>query len=216
MNNKKFLIFAVVIAVAGFIGFRMMNNKQAATSAQEARVSDDLLIKFHSPIKGNMNAPVTVVEFLDPECEACRAMHPVMKKLLQEYDGKIKLVIRYMPLHANSVYASSALEEAKEQNKFEEALDVLFETQPEWGDHHEPRPELIAKNLAKIGVKIDHAKKAELIEKHGAKVEIDRKDAVAVGVNGTPTFFINGVKRYQIGYEPIKMGIDEALAALPK
>lgn len=212
MNNKKFLLIAVVVAIAGFIGFRMMNTQKQNAAAQIDRISNELLMKFHSPIKGNVNAPVTVVEFLDPECEACRAMHPVVKQLLQEYDGKIKVVIRYVPLHRNSSFAIAALEEAKEQNKFDEALDLMFETQPEWGDHHNPRPELIGKHLAKIGVKVDFAQREALIKKHGEKIEIDRKDAETVGVQGTPTFFVNGVKRYQLGYEALKMGIDEALA----
>lgn len=85
MNNKKFLVVTVVIVIAAFIGLSNFNKNSNGAKAQVNVVSSDILIKFHSPVKGVQNAPVTIVEFLDPECEACRAMHPIMKRLLTEY-----------------------------------------------------------------------------------------------------------------------------------
>jgi protein-disulfide isomerase len=75
-----------------------------------------LLIRPHSPTLGPAQAPVTIVEFFDPECEACRAMYPIVKQVMADFDGRVRLVIRYMPLHRNSVYAALLLEASRAHN----------------------------------------------------------------------------------------------------
>lgn len=212
MNNKKFLLIAFIVIACVFVVIANLNKKQ--TEAPTAKlVSSEVLIKVHSPIKGEQNAPVTIVEFLDPECEACRAMHPIIKQLMNEYEGKVRLVIRYMPLHKNSMYAASVLEEAREQNKFEEALDILFENQPAWANHQAPRPDLIPTFLERLGISKESLKPEVVIPKHTAKIEIDKTDGFSIGANRTPTFFVNGLMLEEIGYTPIKVAIEEVLAA---
>lgn len=210
MNNKKFLVGAVLLAVAVFATIFFLNKNQPE-QATAPTANNDLLIKFHSPIVGEANAPVTIVEFLDPECEACRAMHPMVKQLLNEYAGKVRLVVRYMPYHKNSKYAASVLEEAREFNRYNEALDLMFQHQPAWGDHHNPQPQLIPTYLKDLNIPIENLQPETVIAKHGAKIEIDRQDGEALGVQGTPTFFVNGVKLPQIGYSVLKEAIDKAL-----
>lgn len=207
--NKSVLISILAVAIVSFVALMLMNKKEetapvAKTSAEE------FLVRPHSPVKGNPDAKVTIVEFLDPECEACRAMHPIVKRLLTEYDGKVKLVIRYMPLHGNSKYAAAALEEARSLGKFDPALDILFDRQHEWGNHGQPRPELIPTYLKEIGVELPAM--AELIAKHGAIVDMDAADGAKLGVRLTPTFFVNGVELPDIGYEPVKQAIEIALS----
>jgi protein-disulfide isomerase len=209
MNNKKFLLIAVAVVIAGFIALTFINQEPPAPEVK--RVSSETLIKFHSPTKGAKEAPVTIVEFLDPECEACRAMHPILKQLLQEYEGKVRLVIRYMPLHTNSVYAAAVLEEARELGKFEEALDILFQKQPEWGNHHNPMPELIPGYLEGLGISKERLARETVIAKHNAIIEIDKADGLSVGANRTPTFFVNGVILDRIGYDPLKTAIETEL-----
>jgi protein-disulfide isomerase len=207
-------LFVTGIAVATLIAFGILvffNKPSTETKSAPVANADQLLVKPHSPVKGNPDAKVTIVEFLDPECEACRSMHPIVKRLLSEYEGQVKLVIRYMPLHGNSKFAASALEEAREQGKFEEALDVLFDRQPEWGGHHQPRPEMIAPILKEIGITGD-LDQATLIAKHGAKIDMDQADGTQLGVRLTPTFFVNGVQLPEIGYGPVKQAIDIALS----
>ncbi len=212
MNNKKFLIISVLVAIVGFTALSFYNSN--SKSNRNEAVDSDVLIKPHSPSKGIATAPVTIVEFLDPECESCRAMHPIVQNLLKEYEGKVRLVIRYMPFHRNSMFVSTALEEAKEQGKFEEALNILFENQPIWGDHHNPRPELIPGYLEAVGIPKQTLDPGALLSKHQSKIEIDRKDGELLGISSTPTFFVNGVKLETIGYEPIKQAIEKALKEL--
>ena len=213
-KNKIFLISVVAFAVIAFGLFTFLSRTEKNEKIDRAQVSVDnsLLIKDHSPSKGSVDAKVTIVEFLDPECEACRAMHPIMKALLQEYEGKVRLVIRYMPFHGNSLFAASTLEEARDAGKFDEALDVLFEKQPEWANHGSPRPELIPIFLREIGIDEKRLESSIVISKHRWKVDMDQSDGEKLGVRATPTFFVNGEMLSQIGYDPVKQAIEKALA----
>lgn len=169
------------------------------------------LIKPHNFVQGGNEAKVTIVEFLDPECEACRVMYPVMKNLMKEYEGKIRFVIRYMPFHGNSKLAAMMLEEARDQGKYESALDILFERQGEWANHAHPRPELIPELLASVGVDESKLDFSQLNSKHGWKVDLDKSDGMKLGVRLTPTFFVNGKIFNKIGYWPLKEAIEEEL-----
>lgn len=211
-NNKLFVAAVILLALIGFLFFSQGFKRQQAQqdSALPALKSADL-IKDHSPSIGPTEAPVQIVEFLDPECEACRAMDPIVKGLLKDYEGRVRFVVRYMPFHQNSMLAAVSLEEARDQGKYWEALSTLFYYQPQWGDHHDPKPELISKYLVDLGVKAESLKKEVLLKKHQWKVDLDYQDGKSLGVNATPTFFINGRKLDQIGYGPLKAAIDQAL-----
>lgn len=211
-NNKVFLLSSLIVAFVFFLALLVWTKRSTPEIATEQpKVDASLLIKAHSPIKGNADAKVTIVEFLDPECEACRAMHPILKNLMEEYKDNLRLVIRYMPFHGNSKLAAAGLEEAREQGRFDEALDILFARQPEWGDHHHPKPELIPILLAEAGVDKKTLDPSALIAKHGEKIDIDEADGKSVGVRMTPTFFVNGEIQHEIGYEPLKKAIEKAL-----
>lgn len=211
-KNKIFLIstFALAVLVFGALVFWSKSSSKDPKTADSV-VESSRFIKPHSPIKGSPDAKVTVVEFLDPECEACRAMHPIVKGLLAEYEGKIKLVIRYMPLHGNSKLAAAHLEEAREQGKYDQALDILFARQPEWADHGQPRPELLPNLLSEIGIDTATLETSALLSKHGWKIDLDQADGAALGVRLTPTFFVNGEMLNDIGYAPLKLAIDKHL-----
>ena len=172
---------------------------------------DIIIIEPKEMFVGNIDAPVTLMEFGEYESEECAKVNEVVKQLLAEYEGKIKLVIRYMPFHGNSKLAAVMLEEARDQGKFEAALDILFEKQPEWADHARPRPELLPEFLSAVGVDKAKLKSSELLSKHSWKVDLDQSDGAKLGVRLTPTFFVNGKMLHEIGYAPIKQAIEDAL-----
>lgn len=209
-KNRLFLVLAAGILLFLFVGSAMWARKNELKSAAVDPKAESL-VRGHSPVKGSVDAKVTVVEFLDPECEACRAMHPIMKTLLAEYSGRVRLVIRYMPMHRNSRIAAAALEEAREMGKFDEALDILFEKQPIWGDHHQPNPALIPAYMKQIGLDEKRFDPFLLVPKFRSRLDIDEADGRDLGVRRTPTFFVNGKQLQNIGYDPIKAAIDEAL-----
>src|SRR4051812_17245124 len=125
-NNKNFLlgvIALVVVAAAVFFFAKPANTPEVAAPNQPAFIFDpSLLIRPHSMTHGPADAKVTLVEFMDPQCEACAGMHPIVQKLMKEFDGKVRLVTRYMPFHPHAMYASSLLEEARESGKYDQAL----------------------------------------------------------------------------------------------
>lgn len=203
MKNKVFVLGAIAAAALTFAAFKF--------SARG--VPQESFVRAHSPSFGNSLARVTVVEWFDPECESCRSIHPAFKKIIESYSDRVHFVLRYMPYHRGSMFAATALEEARELGKFEEALDLLFEKQPEWGDHHQPRPYLIPTYLATLGISKDKLDREYLLKKHGEKIRIDEADGKRVGVRGTPTFFVNGQALSELGDQPIRDAIDSALNA---
>jgi protein-disulfide isomerase len=210
MKNKMFILIALFIAVGGFA--LLLSQKKSEVTAAPAPVPKDVsFIRPHSPSFGNTMGRATVVEWFDPECESCRVIHPIFKKLVSEYKDRVNFVLRYMPYHGNSMFAASALEEAREFGKFEEALDVLFDKQPEWGSHHDPRPELIPEYLAKLGIPKEKLEREYLINKHGHKIKMDEADGKAVGLRGTPTFFVKGEEVSELGEAPLRQAIEAAL-----
>ena len=214
-GNKTFLIVVVVVvAIIGAVVAFMAKKPQEATDAAAAKPEPaklEALVRPHNFVKGSPSAKVTVVEFLDPECEACRAMHPIVKRLQNEYGERVRWVVSYMAFHDGSMLAASALEEARDAGKFEEALDLLFEKQPEWGSHENPRPELISDYIQSLGVPQASLATEKVIPKQRWKIDADQADGAVLGVRQTPTFFVNGVMLPEIGYEPVKQAIDIAL-----
>lgn len=212
MNRNK--IFGIIVLVAAVVVFVALKSFYKTDQPETPKISSADLIKDHSPSLGPVDAPVQIVEFLDPECEACRTMDPIVKGLIKEFDGKVRLVIRYMPFHPNSMRAATVLEEAREHGKYWEALSVLFYNQPQWGDHHEPRPDLIPGFLSGLGLTDEMLKEDKVLSKHQWKIDLDFADGKKLGITRTPTFIINGKVLSEIGYEPLKTAIQGELSKL--
>lgn len=204
------LIAGMLIVAAYYI--RAQKAERAEAVAKQARDNAAVFVRPHSRGFGPANAKVTVVEFLDPECESCRAMFPFVKRLLAQYDGRVRLVVRYMPFHPNSSYAVSALEAAGEQGRFAEMLETLFVNQPLWGDHHAPKPELIPEFARQIGLDMVSFGRSLNSSAHKAILETDLADGKKLGVTGTPTFFVNERLLEPLEYETFLALIEDELA----
>jgi len=206
-------LLAVLALAFGARLYRQAQERERAQAAASAPAPDPaLLARADSPSKGPRDAPVTIVEFLDPECEACRAIYPIVERVVSENAGKVRLVVRYLPLHANSALAIHALEAAAEQGRFWEMLEALFLNQPAWGSHSAPRPELIPEYAQQIGLDMQAFRSSYQGIGHRAKLERDRADAEKLAVKGTPTLFVNGRRLDTLGYEPLRALVAEELA----
>ncbi|KOX16296.1 thioredoxin domain-containing protein [Nocardiopsis sp. NRRL B-16309] len=176
----------------------------------------ELLVRENSRYLDRVEeSPVTVVEFLDFECEACRAQFPVMERIREDYDGRINMVVRYFPLpgHTNSEPAAAAVEAAAQQGALEEMYVRMYETQAEWGESRESRAEVFvgfAEDLdLDTGEFVRTMESAETRE----RVASDFEDGVALGVQGTPTIFVNGhLAPSMPDYEVLASMIDAELA----
>jgi protein-disulfide isomerase len=214
MRFSKGMLAAIAAAlVTAFAAASMVYRKQEQQQATAtAAAQPDRLIRPYSPTLGPADAQVTIVEFLDPECEACAALHPVVKQVMREREGRVRLVVRYMPFHGNSAYAASLLEATRAHGAYWGMLETFFLRQHEWASHGAPRPELLL-GYAVLGG-LDQAKwKAEAANpEFQQRIRQDFEDGKALGVTRTPTFFVNGAPLAQIGYEPLRGAVEQALA----
>lgn len=209
MKKDKYLIFGVVAIaiVVFFFVARWYKGKEAQRVEGIASANQELLIRPYSPRRGPDNAPVTIVEFFDPECEACRNFYPAVERVIKEFDGKVVLVLRYMTFHKNSAYAVSVLEAARKQGKYWEALDTLFAQQPNWASHEAPKPELILGYLGGIGLDVEKLKSSMQDAEIGSRILQDSADGRSLGVTRTPTFFVNGKQLTDLGYESLRAAV---------
>ncbi|WP_150254907.1 DsbA family protein [Nocardiopsis deserti] len=178
--------------------------------------SAELLVREDSRYLDDVeDAQVTVVEFLDFECEACRAQFPVMEQVREDYEGRIDFVVRYFPLpgHANSRPAASAVEAAAQQGALEEMYVRMYETQAEWGESREDRSGVFVGFAEDLGLDMDEFTAAMESDEVAARIQADFDDGVALGVQGTPTIFVNGVQTPSMpSYETLAALIDAELA----
>lgn len=217
---------ALVVIIGAVIGasyYRSsVQNERITTgnnNSNKPAVNVENLIRPDSPVLGPADASVTLVEFLDPECESCAAFSPVVKKILKDYDGKIRLVVRYMPLHPNSLSAATFTEAAGEQGKYWEAQTLLFQKQPEWGTKHGPQASaekadinaLFKKYAAELGLDTAKMDGAFAENRYNTKLQRDLKDGQTLGVRQTPTFFVNGRRLARFSEADLRALIDEEL-----
>ena len=103
--------------------------------------------RLHAPMLGPMEAPVVIVEFLDPACGTCAAFYPRLKQIMAANPGKIRLKVRYAPFHNGSDKVVAALEASRKQDKFWPALEALLASQDAWAPNHTPQIELALQQL---------------------------------------------------------------------
>lgn len=160
------------------------------------------LIRPHAPVLGPVDAPVTIVEFFDPACEACRAFHPVVKRIMAIFPGKVRVVLRYTAFHPPSEDAIRILEAARLQGKFEVVLERLYETQPRWAPHGRPADSAWSV-LDGTGLDIERARKDAASPSVAAVLNQDAADVKSVGVRATPTLFVNGKPLQKFGAQQL-------------
>ena len=133
---RKALLLAVGASLLmAFVLGTLLLKSEKALPEPAARNSANL-VRMHSPTLGNADASVVIVEFLDPACETCKAFYPVVKKMIADNPGRIRLVLRYAPFHKGSDKVVAMLEGARKPGKFWPALEALLATQADWAPHH--------------------------------------------------------------------------------
>jgi len=190
----------------------------AATSAPSASqnrtpVSSEV-VRENSHILGDpADGSVTVVEFLDFECESCAAWYPVVEQLRERYAGEVRFVARYFPLpgHPNSVNAALAAEAAAQQGSFDAMYSFMFSTQGTWGHSADSAAPFFRTFAQELGLDLKAYDAAVLDPATLARVERDRSDGAVLGVQGTPTFFLNGELISPRGPDDFTAMIDQAL-----
>lgn len=217
MKQKTLFVIAVVFLLLGFIAAALLYNAQRGEQVAQAPATNNAaLVRMHSPALGRADAPVVIVEFLDPACETCAAFYPLVKQIMAANPDKIRLVLRYAPFHKGSDQVVAALEAARKQGKFWPALEGLLAAQADWTRHHVVQVERIWPHLEKAGIDLQQLRKDMGAPEIAGVIEQDLLDAQTLQVNKTPSFFVNGKPLPSFGFEQLKALVTEALRAAPR
>lgn len=175
------------------------------SGAQETAVAPSLLLlRFHAPNLGAGDAKVNLVEFLDPACEGCRAFYPLVKQILAEHPGRVRLWVRYVAFHRGADFVVKALEAARAQGRYWQALDTIFAKQDEWTQGHTAVQRLVIKSLEGIGLDLDRLQRDMSSPEIDKILKQDMADAKALKVVQTPTFFVNGKPLKDYGFDQLR------------
>jgi protein-disulfide isomerase len=157
--------------------------------------------------KSNLNSVVTVTEFIDFQCEACRAAQTrIIKPLLEQYAYQMRYEVKHFPIYPNHRYSKEAAEAAEcaaDQGKFWEFEEMNYENQEKLS------PSAISGWAKELGLDIDLFERCRKSDIKMAIVDASQQEGKQMGVNGTPTFFVNG-KRVESTIEAIAAAIQEA------
>jgi len=214
MTDTKIAIavgLLVLVSIGGVFTFQgLSKDEPSAGSVREAVVRAD---SHH--LSTAEDGKVTLVEFLDFECEACGAAYPLVEQLREKYEGRVTFVARYFPVpsHRNAENAAHAVEAAARQGEFEEMYQRMFETQREWGEARETKLDVFVGFAEDLGLDMDQFMRDFNDPRTIERITADKDAALQLGVQGTPTLFINEQLVQLESLDQLKADIEAALAA---
>jgi protein-disulfide isomerase len=206
-RSLPFIIILLVLAVAvGSALYMTRSSPGTTTIVNPATSSRSAAPERPQPLTGlpgaapahtlgPPNAPVHLEEFGDFQCPPCGVFHPVLEQMHQEFGDKLRITFREYPPpgHNHAVAAASASEAAGLQKKFWEMHDLIYEHQAEWKDRYDVLP--IFEGYAKeIGLDVERWKRDMSSEQVAQRIFLDSRRGQSMGVNGTPTVFLNGLE----------------------
>ena len=220
MNNQTlYIVGAVVLGaviIAGAIMYSPNEGGRVATTTSggsgAAPPTSEIIITADDHIRGNIDAPITIVEYSDFQCPFCQRFHPTVLRALAEYPDDVRWVYRHFPLrniHAQAQPAAEASECVAEQ-KGDEGFwafgDAMFANQGRLGT------EFYREVAGELGVNLAQFDSCVSSNKYKDKVDADYNLGIQLGITGTPGSFVNGVPvRGAIPYEQLQSIIESQL-----
>ncbi len=203
---------AVFILIFGALGFLISRNNKAATTP----LSKEQLISATNHSTVSPDAKVNIVEFGDFQCPACAAAFPIVEELLASYKNnpQVNFVFKNFPLpqHQYAMLTAQAAEAAGAQGKYWEMYKLIYAGQDNWVNSADPMSILVG-YATQLKLDVDRFKTEVSANKYDSIINKDKNDGIAIGINSTPTFFVNGIK--EIGIQSLndfRARIDAALA----
>ncbi len=213
MTGRLIVVTTIAVAIVVFAAAAFFYDRSTAQQVSST-TEENLLVRSHSPVIGPADAPVTIVEFFDPACEACRAFHPVVKQILADFPDEVRVVLRYTVFHDGSDEAVRILETARLQGVFEPVLEAVLEAQPAWAAHGSADLSKAWEAAGAAGLDVSRARRDMLMPDITARLNQDMSDVQLVGVKQTPTFFVNGKPLPSFGaqqlYDLVRTEVDAA------
>lgn len=200
------------IGIIFFVAFAFLIYK---TSGPQVVADPSLLIGQNSYMTGKKEAKVNIVEFGDYQCPACAYASPIVDKLIEIYKNNpdVNFVYRNFPLpqHSNALISAEVAEAAGVQGKFWEMHSMLYNGQNDWSGNPKPL-DIFVGYAQNLGLDVKTFTDAVNKNKFQDTIFKDRSNGQALGINATPTFFINGEKMNGIlGFDEFKKLIDSKL-----
>jgi len=210
-RRSRIVLLIVLVALIAVMVARAWFSEPAAISSE---ASGESLVREDSHVLSQAQAEEAVlVEFLDFECESCRAFYPTVEELRAEFPDKLTVVMRYFPIpsHTNAQNAALAVEAASRQGQLEAMYKRMYATQGEWGEAQESKAEVFRGFASDLGLDLaqydlDVADPTTL-----ERVKRDFDDGLALGVSGTPTFFLDGEKVSANSPDELRAAVEAAL-----
>lgn len=172
------------------------------------------LLRENDIALGKTSAKVVITEYADFQCPACATQYPIVKQVLSEYKDKVLFIYRNFPLpqHQNAKPAAYAAYAAYKQGKFAEMEDLLYENQSFWSEKQNAQ-DIFRQYAGQIGLDINQYDQDFSSEKTKQFVENQKNEAQSLGINSTPTFFINKEQLQNIqGFDSFKKAIENELS----
>jgi protein-disulfide isomerase len=213
------IVGAFLLVLVGVLSLGAINDDPAEKAAKvPVAEGESQLVRSDSHVLGEEadaegGETVTFVEILDFECEGCRAAYPAVEQLREEYAGRVTFVARYFPMpgHFNGERAARAVEAAAQQGAFEDMYHRMYETQMQWGEQQTSHDDTFAGFAEDLGLDMDQWETDYNDPATAERVAKDLADGQALGVQGTPRFFVDGEQLQPRTFEDLTDALDAAL-----
>ncbi len=200
--------FAVALLLAVLLGSLLYKrgDSSSGSGSQEAA-----LASLQAPTLGDAGAKVHIVEFMDPACETCAMFFPLVKRVMAENPGQIRLSVRQVAFHNGSDYVVRLLEASRKQDKYWQTLEALLATQAQWAPNHTVEPELVKVVIDGLGLNMGQLMADMNSPEVAERVQQDARDAITMKVTATPEYFVNGRPLPSFGTQQLLTLINEEL-----
>ncbi|UTT70092.1 DsbA family protein [Arthrobacter sp. DNA4] len=194
--RKIIWIALAAIVLGGVAWYAIFTATKPQQVASPAAGAEQLVRADSHRLTAPAEEKAQLVEFLDFECPSCAAVHPFVEELKAEFGDRITFVNRYFPLsaHPNSGQAALAAEAAAQQGQYQQMAAKLFENQSQWAGSQQSQAPLFRTYAGQLGLDLAQFDAVVADQKTEDRILADIADGNALGVNGTPTFFLNGEK----------------------
>ena len=212
---RKVVMWGAIIGVSvlGLAGLVILADRSSSSTQAPVESANFPKKNENDIVLGNPDAKVTITEYSDFQCPACASYNPAVNRILEEYKTQVNVVYRFFPLkgiHKNAVISAQAGYSAHKLGKFSEMKDLLFTNQPDWEGLGDPR-EIFQGYASSIGLDVEEFNKIMNSQEAKKAVEDGEKEAIGLGLQSTPTFFIGNRQITVSNYDDFKKLIDEEL-----
>lgn len=212
--RRRVVFWALVVLVigSGLFGAMKIASRYGQDVGQTVAID---VIDERDWVKGDKEAKAIIIEYSDFQCPACAFYYPILKELSEEFKNDLAVVYRHFPLiqiHQNAKQAAYAAEAAGRQGKFWEMHDIIFDNQKEWKDKQNPE-ELFISYVQALDLDVEKFEADFASKEVRKKIDDAYQNATGLGLNSTPTFFLNGKKiQNPRNYEEFKGLIQQAIS----